>query len=698
MEKQMSKRTIQRQALSEYYMVQDQRSSASASEYPNIGLSVDQVLEAQDSCVSLSSNQQEVEMEADIGSKEFEVVQALNHFGSSNASFQSSANLSDRGSEFSAMESELNLIDRREQLQTALCNWVKAKDPDTAMVNDLLHRLEAIEPGLPRDYRTLMKTERKVSVKTVEPGHYYHFGVKAALNFVLANCLSLLLMSTVFFHLFIDGAQVYRSTTCTIWPIFGRLRDLCDCSFIIGIYCGDSKPAFVNDFLADCIAELHSLISAGFIMPNGKCVPFILRMVMCDTPARSYVKSTKHCTGYFSCDKCVVEGEYVARRVCFVDVSAPLRTDDMFRTPEAYIDHIRNRQQSPFLSLAIDMIKCFPLDPMHLIYEGAVFRILKSLSAAHVDYRVPSLSIRQISTTLTSLRSCITHDFPRRPRSLNVLKLWKATELRMFILYLAPVALKGIVSSVMYQLILSLHTFTFLMSHPVLCSHYCDFSEDLIKWFVSECTKAWGPEFIVFSIHALIHVPNDVRLFGCLENFSCFWGENFIRFFTKFCRGPSFTLQQVVKRVLERDVTLGYFDKFSGTQNVSFSGIRPIPNITVHHLSISGAFSKVILPDRHTFISNLHPDCYVFTKQGAVVCVKHILSCVDNSFILVGLQYRRMEPFYDSAVNSLDINIVVVSDLSCDLSFIPSADLLCKGMLLKQREGSLVALPILHTF
>lgn len=58
---------------------------------------------------------------------------------------------------------------------------------------------------------------------------------------------------------------------------------------VIAIWCGESKPTELNDYLRPLVDELNGLLSNGISINNHhiiiKCRSFI-----CDTPARSYLK------------------------------------------------------------------------------------------------------------------------------------------------------------------------------------------------------------------------------------------------------------------------------------------------------------------------------------------------------------------------------------------------------------------------
>lgn len=58
----------------------------------------------------------------------------------------------------------------------------------------------------------------------------------------------------------------------------------------------------------------------------------------------------------------------------------------------------------------------------------------------------PSWQIEKISTKLVGLRVNIPCKINRKPRSLALIKNWKATEFRMFMLYLDSSAPKSVIS------------------------------------------------------------------------------------------------------------------------------------------------------------------------------------------------------------------------------------------------------------
>jgi hypothetical protein len=93
---------------------------------------------------------------------------------------------------------------------------------------------------------------------------------------------------------------------------------------------------------------------------------------VCDAPARAFIACTKTHSGYFSCSKCVEEGDFEGR-IVFLNESAPLRDDVSFRNKDQEEHHTG---KSILENLPIDMVATFPLDYMHLCCLGVMRKLL----------------------------------------------------------------------------------------------------------------------------------------------------------------------------------------------------------------------------------------------------------------------------------------------------------------------------------
>ena len=72
---------------------------------------------------------------------------------------------------------------------------------------------------------------------------------------------------------------------------------------VIGLYSGAKKPKDSIKYLSDFVNEMKNLYQNGFLYME-KLYTVRISNVVCDVPARAFIKNTKQHNGYSSCDKC----------------------------------------------------------------------------------------------------------------------------------------------------------------------------------------------------------------------------------------------------------------------------------------------------------------------------------------------------------------------------------------------------------
>ena len=103
------------------------------------------------------------------------------------------------------------------------------------------------------------------------------------------------------------------------------------------------------------------------------------------------------------------------------------------------------------------MIQSFPLDYMDLTCLGVMRKLLLAWKKGPLTVRIGTQNVNRISERLSMIKFSVPNDFARKPRSLDELARWKATELRQFLLYTGPVVLKNIVNEDIYNHFLTFH-------------------------------------------------------------------------------------------------------------------------------------------------------------------------------------------------------------------------------------------------
>ena len=239
------------------------------------------------------------------------------------------------------------------------------------------------------------------------------------------------------------------------------------------------------EFLNDTIRDLNDLLSSSTsVMIGDLKFKVQVRCIVCDAPAKAMVKAVKLYSGYEGCDKCVQRGHWIGR-MTYPEVShVTLRTDESFRR-QSHIAHHHNT--SPFCELPIDMIKSFPIDYMHQCCLGVMKKLLITWLRGKPKVRISAGHAHQISEKLMALRRFVPKAFARRPRSLLEVDRWKATELRLFLLYFGKLVLKGILNEDLYENFMTLSVAISILVSPSLVETYRSYAHELLEYFVLRC-------------------------------------------------------------------------------------------------------------------------------------------------------------------------------------------------------------------
>ncbi|KAL1279273.1 hypothetical protein QQF64_025946 [Cirrhinus molitorella] len=318
-------------------------------------------------------------------------------------------------------------------LSDSISNWAINFGISLVALTALLCILRSCHPDLPKDARTLLKTKTKYSILERAGGQYHYFGILTSIRNVLSKYVHTLADGfSLKLQINIDGLPLFKSSSLQLWPILGLLLSVpMKEPVVIGLFCGPKKPSSAKEFLGDFVTELQQL-EKGFDI-EGKSLKLELDTVICDSPARSFVKNTKNHNGYHGCDKCRQPGKYINGRMTYPYTDYALRTDDSF---ENMVDESHHHDgPHPFHGSSVGMVSQFPLDYMHLVCLGVVRRLLSIWLRGPLNFRLPANIVDRMSAKLVEMRSYIPVEFARKPRSLRELDRWKATELRQFLLY-----------------------------------------------------------------------------------------------------------------------------------------------------------------------------------------------------------------------------------------------------------------------
>ena len=86
-------------------------------------------------------------------------------------------------------------------------------------------------------------------------------------------------------------------------------------------------------------------------------------------------------------------------------------------------------------------------------------------------------------------------------------------------------------------------------SSPLLYKKFLDYANKLLIGFVQHFADYYGDNMVVYNVHSLIHLVDDVKHYGPMDQFSTFLFESFLGRLKKLVRKKHQTLPQIVRRL-----------------------------------------------------------------------------------------------------------------------------------------------------
>lgn len=586
-------------------------------------------------------------------------------------------------------ESVVNDTTKDRGLSFELRNCFLKHNVSHKFIDDMLEILGKYH-DLPKDARTLLETPTSVASKFILGGEYMHFGIRSGIEEKVKIDLAESMQSlSLTFN--IDGLPIYKSSSHQFWPILCLINELSYLGpFIVGIFCGYSKPKDLNEYLQDFVLEMQDLINNPKI--NGKTIDFTIRAFICDAPARSFLKCVKNHNGYYGCERCHQKGLWLKRTV-FPEINSLKRKDEDFLVNCNNNKHITGR--SPLLDIGIGLVTMFPLDYMHLVCLGVVRKLILAWCKGSYKVRLGSKAKCKLNENLLACSDFFPKEFQRqKQRSLNDVDRWKATEFRSFLLYTGPVALRGVLSDDIYNHFICLHVAMRILLSKNLSDSYLDYAEQLLVYFVSQCKRIYGAEFMVYNIHALVHLSDDVRRFGPLDTISAFPFESYLGKIKRLLRSPNKPLQQLGKRVIEKRKLSLVSPKLNKNTVSLLTPVISTAHSNGPDLSCNGIQYNEVKGSNFCLKTNSSDNCIMLKNGDILLCKNYI--CTSDDVLFIGQKFSKQRSFFKIPCKSSFLNIYKVSNL-CPLSQWSSKDFLCKGIILPYKKEA-VFLPLIHCF
>jgi len=209
-----------------------------------------------------------------------------------------------------------------------------------------------------------------------------------------------------------------------------------------------------------------------------------------------------------------------------------------------------------------------------------------------------------------------------------------------------------------------------LISNKVFDFKYVDYAEKLLNHFVKSCGLIYSKEFMVHNIHSLLHLCNDVRKFGPLDNFSNFPFENYLGQLKKILRKHSDILPQIVRRLSESQnvyKTFNYNNQQSlNTLEYKFTKIKQNEIITQDCVGLQ--YEELTLPLYKLTLSEQNRCCKL--KCDTIIEIfSFSYQSESKKPIAIGKKYLNVTNFYNKPDRSFLIGVHFVSNLCAEYDY-----------------------------
>lgn len=227
--------------------------------------------------------------------------------------------------------------------------------------------------------------------------------------------------------------------------------------------------------------------------------------VVRDSPASLDVRCTIDYNGNADCNKCVAVGWCIGGKMTIRKGEYTLGIDDSFRQQ---IQSFCHQGHSNFETLSIDMILTFTLGQVHMICLSLIEKLIRpwiKLSNKRLC-NVDKYVVWDINKLISSCIPSTPSNFQRKCWILDFISVWKATECRLFLLYLGSVILQKCLPQTFCDTFKSLVLAMYSLARPRL---HKSATESVITYLLN-FLKGYGQKNLFYNVHLLKHLPDDV--------------------------------------------------------------------------------------------------------------------------------------------------------------------------------------------
>jgi Transposase family tnp2 len=522
-----------------------------------------------------------------------------------------------------------------------------------------------------------------------------------------------------------DGVKVFDSTKSgSLWPIHFVINELAPAIrfkpenlLVSGLWFG-SDPK-MELFFKPLVQELVELSKKNTkIQINNEIIDVQIRAVLltADCPAKDKIMKKKQFNGYFGCPYCLHPGKLETNRqiryTCLGNIEA--------RTHEKVICDMRLAYEtettingmkglSPLIGFPkFDIINGLTIDYMHCALLGVTKTLLELWldSSNHFEEFYIGLRKKEIDRRLLQIKP--PSSFSRMPRSISELAMWKANELRNFLLFYAQPCLYGILPLKYLNHFMKLSKSIYILLKQEISEDDFLVAELLLKEFVIEFEKLYGKAKMLFNVHLISHLSNSVRQCGPLWSTSQFHFEDNNHVLINFVKGTTDVLKQISSKYAltkliefnpnQSKIVQDFYEKLKNRKNVkhaykneSFCLLNNYVPVESAQLDKRFSHSEEILYYKRMIFNRImyHTveyckllktnDSVVELVDGTLGAIKLITKIENDCFVLLKTITKSKK---QNSFQTFQSQIWLIDNLGSTECLIPIASIRRKGVLM----------------
>lgn len=181
----------------------------------------------------------------------------------------------------------------------------------------------------------------------------------------------------------------------------------------------------------------------------------------------------------------------------------------------------------------------------------------------------------------------------------------------------------------------SLHVAIRILCHPQDCLYNNKYANDLLMYFVQAMKQLYGKNTIVYNVHNVIHLCADVKRLGCLDSFSAFPFENYMKHIKKMIRKTDNPLAQLYNRLAEVRSCIASRNSKRNVENTNLVLLKK-PNKKKLPMNCINSHKEIHYKNFVLKTDNSNNCC--FLKDKSIFTIKYI-GYKNNVAVMIGTRY-----------------------------------------------------------